>query len=88
MADAGIEQSGAIFVKKRPNAVGVSPKTVSKGAKSSFLKKPAEGVLPTWAGDYELKLLTITSPNKKNKGYINLKAAWSDFNIYEDMFAN
>ena len=90
MADVGIEQSGAIFVKKRPNAVGVSPKTVSKGAKSSFLKKPEEGALPTWAGDYELKLLTITSPNRPGgpKNYINLKAAWSDFNIYEDMFAN
>ena len=64
MADAGIEQSGAIFVKKRPNAVGVSPESVSKGAKSDFLKKPGEDNLPTWAGDYELKLLTITSPNR------------------------
>ena len=77
------------FIKKRPNVQGVSPEAVSKGAKSDFLKRPTEDTVPTWAGDYELKLLTITSPNHHGgEGYINLKAAWSDFNIYEDIFAN
>ena len=74
------------FIKKRQNVTGVSPKTGSLGAKSEFLKKPSVKNLPAWAGDYELKLLRLTSPNRE--GYINLNAAWSDLNIYEDMFAD
>ena len=74
------------FIKKRQNVTGVLPKTGSLGAKSEFLKKPSETNLPAWAGDYELKLLQLTSPNRE--GYINLKGAWSDLNIYEDMFAD
>ena len=79
-----------VFIKKRENATGVTPGSVSQGAKSDFLKKPSEVNLPTWAGDYELKALELRSPNRPGgpKNYINLKAAWSDLNIYEDMFAN
>jgi len=74
------------FIKKRENTPGISPEKKSSEAKTEFLKNPREGEMPSFAGDYELQLLTLTSPNRE--GYINLKAAWSDFNIYEDMFAD
>jgi len=74
------------FIKKRENTSGISPEQASSFAKTEFLKNPREGEMPSFAGDYELQLLTLTSPNRK--GYISLKAAWSDFNIYEDMFAD
>ena len=75
-----------VVLERRSNAPGVSPENTDHGTKTDFLKKPEEGKLPTYPGDFELQTLTLTSPNRK--GYINLKAAWSDLNIYEDMFAN
>jgi hypothetical protein len=80
---ASFDSSGSI---KRENIQGVSPEFTTHGAKSEILKKPEEGNIPHFAGDYELQKLILTSPNRK--GYINLKAAWSDFNIYEDMFTD
>jgi len=80
------QKKHATFIKKRENTQGISPENVTQGAKTEFLKNPTQGELPSFAGDYELQVLTLTSPNRK--GYINLKAAWSDFNIYEDMFAD
>ena len=66
--------------------IGVTPETTDHGTKSEFLKNPKQGQLPSFPGDFELQKLTITSPHKK--GYIDLKAAWSDFNIYENLFRN
>jgi hypothetical protein len=80
---SSFDSSGSI---KRENIQGVSPEFTTHGAKSEILKKPEEGNIPHFAGDYELQKLILTSPNRK--GYINLKAAWSDFNIYEDMFTD
>ena len=86
MADAG-ESPGEMFdLQRRSNTPGVNPKNTDHNQKAPFLKTPIEGQIPTWPGDYELQLLTLTSPNRE--GYINLKAAWSDLNIYEDMFAD
>jgi len=75
-----------VILEKRSNVPGVSTENPDHGTKSDFLKNPDAGKLPTFAGDFELQKLTLTTPNRK--GYINLKAAWSDLNIYEDMFAN
>ena len=75
-----------VILEKRSNVPGVSTENPDHGTKSAFLKNPDAGKLPTFAGDFELQKLTLTTPNRK--GYINLKAAWSDLNIYEDMFAN
>ena len=86
MADAGETPGEMIVLQRRSNTPGVNPKNTDNKAKSAFLKKPIEGQIPTWPGDYELQKLTLTSPNRE--GYINLKAAWSDLNIYEDMFAD
>ena len=72
--------------QRRHNTQGVPTAGATHGVKTEFLKAPVEGAIPYFPGDYELQLLTLTSPNRK--GYINLKAAWSDFNIYEDMFAD
>ena len=66
--------------------IGVTPETTDHGTKSEFLKNPQQGQLPSFPGDFELQKLTITSPHKK--GDIDLKAAWSDFNIYENLFRN
>ena len=75
-----------VVMEKRSSVPGVSPEVTDHGTKSEFLKNPDAGKLPTFPGDFELQKLTLTTPNRK--GYINLKAAWSDLNIYEDMFAN
>jgi hypothetical protein len=83
---ANPHEDRAADIKKRQNIQGIDPKTVGHGVKSEILKNPTEGSLPFFAGDYELQTLTLTTPNRK--GYINLKAAWSDFNIYEDLFAD
>ena len=86
MADAGETPGEMIVLQRRSNTPGVNPKNTDHNQKAPFLKTPIEGQIPTWPGDYELQLLTLTSPNRE--GYINLKAAWSDLNIYEDMFTD
>ena len=75
-----------VVLERRSNTPGVSPENTDHGTKTDFLKNPEQGKLPSYPGDFELQTLTLTSPNRK--GFINLKAAWSDLNIYEDMFAN
>ena len=77
---------GFTVFDRRKAGQGVTPETTDHGTKSEFLKNPVQGQLPSFPGDYELQKLNITSPHKK--GYIDLKAAWSDFNIYEDLFQN
>ena len=72
--------------ERRSSIPGVSPEVTNHGTKSEFLKNPDADKLPTFPGDFELQTLTLTTPNRK--GHINLKAAWSDLNIFEDMFAN
>ncbi len=75
-----------VILEKRSNVPGVATESTDHGTKSEFLKNPDAGKLPSFPGDFELQKLTLTTPNRK--GYINLKAAWSDLNIFEDMFAN
>jgi hypothetical protein len=74
------------IMDRREARIGQNPQSATHGSKSDFIKNPKEGFIPSYPGEYELKKLTITSPNRK--GYIDLKAAWSDFNIYEDIFGN
>ena len=73
-------------VDRGNKGLGVTPETTDHGTKSEFLKNPQEGAIPSFPGDFELQKLIITSPHKK--GYVDLKAAWSDFNIYENLFQN
>ena len=75
-----------VVLEKRSNVPGVATESSDHGTKSEFLKNPDSAKLPSFPGDFELQKLTLTTPNRK--GNINLKAAWSDLNIYEDMFAN
>ena len=77
---------GATILDRRKNVIGVATETADHGTKTDFLKNPKPGKLPSFPGDFELQKLTLTSPNRK--GYVDLKAAWSDFNIYEDLFGN
>ena len=77
---------GAGTIIDRTNkGVGITPESADHGTKSEFLKNPKQGALPSFPGDFELQKLTLTSPHRK--GYIDLKAAWSDFNIYESIFS-
>ena len=71
---------------RRKTGQGVPPASASHGTKSEFLKNPKADKLPSFPGDFELQKLQLTSPNRK--GYVDLKAAWSDFNIYEDLFGS
>ena len=71
---------------RRKVGIAITTETTDHGAKSDFLKNPQQGKIPSFPGDFELQKLTLTSPNRK--GFINLKGAWSDFNIYEDLFGS
>ena len=71
---------------RRKAGTGINPQSADHGSKTDFLRNPKEGKIPSFPGDFELQKLTLTSPNRK--GFIDLKAAWSDFNIYEDLFGS
>ena len=75
-------------LERRKIGEGQTTSTASHGTKNKNLSNPQQGKIPSFAGEYELLKLTLTSPNRKNKGYIDLKNAWSDLNIYEDVFAS
>jgi hypothetical protein len=75
-------------LERRKVGKGQTTSTTDHGNKNKNLSNPQAGKIPAFAGDYDLLKLTLTSPNRINKGYIDLKAAWSDLNIYEDMFAS
>ena len=72
-------------VSRVKGGTGVTTETADHGTKSEFLKNPKQGQIPSFPGDFELQKLIFTSPHRK--GYVDLKAAWSDFNIYESLFS-
>ena len=74
------------ILERRKAGQGVNPQSADHGSKSDFLKNPKAEKLPSFPGDFELQKLRLISPNRK--GYVDLKAAWSDFNIYEDLFGS
>ena len=65
-------------LERRKIGEGQTTSTASHGTKNKNLSNPEQGKIPSFAGEYELLKLTLTSPNRKNKGYIDLKAVWSD----------
>ena len=87
---------GVVLQTQDNTKEGVTAGTTDHGTKNKNLKNPESGKIPSFPGDFELLKLTMTSPNREvigsvqgtTKGYIDLKNAWSDLNIYEDVFAN
>ena len=75
----------ATVVSRVKGGTGVTTETADHGTKSEFLKNPKQGQIPSFPGDFELQKLIFTSPHRK--GHVDLKAAWSDFNIYESLFS-
>jgi hypothetical protein len=73
---------------RRKAGQSVQTETADHGTKNPNLKNPSKEKLPTFPGDFELLKLTLTSPNRAVGGYIDLKGAWTNLNIYEDVFAN
>ena len=78
---------GVVLQTQDNTKEGVTAGTTDHGTKNKNLKNPEEGKIPSFPGDFELLTLTLTSPNMVAK-VMDLKAAWSDLNIYEDVFAN
>jgi len=76
------------ILDRRKAGQSVQTQTANHGTKNPNLKNPDKAKLPTFPGDFELLKLTLTSPNRAVGGYIDLKGAWSNLNIYEDIFAN
>ena len=74
------------ILERRKSEIGINPQSADHGTKSDFLKNPKAENLPSFPGDFELQKLQLSSPNRK--GFVDLKAAWSDFNIYEDLFGS
>ena len=85
---AALRKEFGTVLERRKIGEGQTTSTTSHGSKNKNLSNPEQGKIPSFAGEYELLKLTLTSPNRKNKGYIDLKAVWSDLNIYEDVFAS
>tara|TARA_B100001750_G_scaffold237565_1_gene242863 strand:+ start:844 stop:2667 length:1824 start_codon:yes stop_codon:yes gene_type:complete len=73
-----------VVIDRGNKGVGITPETSDHGTKSEFLKDPKHGQIPSFPGDFELQKLILESPHRE--GFIDLKAAWSDFNIYESIF--
>ena len=74
-----------VVIDRGNKGVGITPETSDHGTKSEFLKDPKHGQIPSFPGDFELQKLILESPHRE--GFIDLKAAWSDFNIYESLFS-
>ena len=82
------EEAFGKVLDRRKAGQGVKTEAADHGTKNPNLKNPDKSKLPTFPGDFELLKLTLTSPNRAVGGYIDLKGAWSNLNIYEDVFAN
>ena len=80
------DQRRGTVLERRKSDIGINPTSADHGTKSDFLANPKADKLPSFPGDFELQKLLLTSPNRK--GFVDLKAAWSDFNIYEDLFGS
>ena len=78
---------GVVLERRDNTKEGVTAGTTDHGTKNKNLKNPEAGKIPSFPGDFELLTLTLTSPNMVAK-FQDLKGAWSDLNIYEDVFAN
>ena len=72
-------------VSRVKGGTGVTTDSADHGTKSEVLKNPKQAQIPSFPGDFELQKLIFTSPHRK--GHVDLKAAWSDFNIYESLFS-
>jgi len=77
--------SNFTVIDRGNKGVGITPESSDHGTKSEFLKNPKQGQIPSFPGDFELQKLVLTSPHRK--GFIDLKGAWSDFNIFESLFS-
>ena len=80
------EEAFGKVLDRRKAGQSVQTQTADHGTKNPNLKNPVEGKIPSFPGDFELLKLTLTSPNAKAK-FIDIRPAWSDLNIYEDIFA-
>ena len=78
---------GVILERQDNTKQAVKVGTTDHGTKNKNLKIPEVGKIPSFPGDFELLKLTLTSPNMVAESQ-DLKGAWSDLNIYEDVFAN
>ena len=78
---------GVVLERQDNTKEGVTTGTADHGTKNPNLKNPEAGKIPSFPGDFELLKLTMTSPNMV-ADVMDLKSAWSDLNIYEDVFAN
>ena len=95
MAEHDAEIRAGTFGYVHPRTLertGTTTQTTDHGTKNKSIKSPTHDNLPSFPGDFELQLITITSPNRK--GYVSLKpeewggGSWSELNIYEDIFSN
>ena len=78
---------GVVLERQDNTKQGVTAGASDHGTKNKNLKNPEAGKIPSFPGDFELLKLTMTSPNMV-ANVMDLKSAWSDLNIYEDVFAN
>ena len=78
----GREDFGKVL-QRRKSSQGTTTETADHGQKNKNFKNPQKEKMPSFAGDFELLKLTLTSPNRK--GYVDLKGGWADLNIYEDV---
>jgi hypothetical protein len=79
--------SGAI--SRRKDSTRLKSSEEGHGAKSEDLLRPTPKNMPSFAGEYDLTILTLVSPHgDTGSREIDLRGSWSDLNIYEDMFSS
>ena len=83
------EEAFGKVLDRRSAGESVTTTATDHGTKTEFLKNPAQGKLPSFPGDFELRRLVLKSPHKdEGEGEVDIRAAWSDLNIYEDLFGS
>ena len=83
------EAFGKVIDRRSAGTETVTTASTDHGTKSEFLKSPQHEKIPSFPGDFELLKLVLKSPHMhEGEGQVDLRAAWSDLNIYEDLFGS
>ena len=83
------EEAFGKVLDRRSASESTTTTSTDHGTKSEFLKHPQHEKIPSFPGDFELRKLVLKSPHMHDgEGEVDLRAAWSDLNIYEDLFGS
>ena len=83
------EEAFGKVIDRRTAGESVTTASTDHGTKTAFLRDPKHEKIPSFPGDFELRKLVLKSPHMHDgEGEVDIRAAWSDLNIYEDLFGS